>query len=431
MYFIGIGGVGMSALALHFHRLGYCVRGSDSQFSSTIAHLQMEGIQVFIGEDEYVYEDIVVYTAAISPKHKQLVQARQDEKRLFSRGQLLGLLAEKFPHVIGISGCHGKTTCTAMLAHVFSCAGKKFTCFIGGEYTTLSNDFNAGSECLILEACEYQRSFLYLVCECAVVLNIDLDHMDCYRSEGALISAFQTFVSRAEHTIMNAEDSRCGQISRTVDFGLLSGDYRAEIIAENEGMYTFQVIRNGVFCTTVCLSVCGKVNVYNALAAFAVADHYAIPPEVIARGLQQFQGVKRRFENIGAFRGSKVICDYAHHPQELYCTLQTARKICKGNIYTVFQPHTYSRTQNLFQEFVRVLFPLKDLIIYRTYAAREAYNDKASAKALASCLPNAIYVDDVVQLQALFERMNLKDGDIVLVLGAGDIYDIVFDFIRR
>ncbi len=414
----------MSALAQLLRERGFRVRGSDCTKSEITEHLERVGIHVDIGENQVIYEDTVVYSGAISAEHPQLKAAKKQNKRIFSRPQLLQIVAERFAHVIAVSGCHGKTTCTAMLAHIFAAANLPFTCHIGGEDVTFGNYADYGDEFFITEACEYQKSFLSLKAECAVVLNIDRDHMDCYLNEQELISTFATFSSSAKHAVVNAEDGKSASLPRTRTFGLVLGDYRALDLATNGEKYSFTVLEREHFLTRVELNVYGKVYVYNALAAIAAARLYQISPEFIRKGLKRFRGVKRRFEEVGTLQGTPVICDYAHHPREIRYAVQTAQKICKGTVKVVFQPHTYSRTKDLMFEFVEIFQELDAPIIYQTYPAREQFDAEGSAVSLVSRIPEAIYVQSKEQLKTRLYGALSKD-DMILVLGAGDVYSTV------
>ena len=423
-YFIGIGGVSMSALARRLHAKGIPVRGSDAVSSERTEALIREGIPVHIGTDEEITESAVVYTGATDGRHPQLAAAKQAGKRLIPRAEFLGMTAEEYPHVISVAGCHGKTSCTAMLSHVFLQDKKKFACHIGGDDADLGNFCSFGDEYFITEACEYKKSLLELKSECAIILNIDRDHMDCYRDESELTETFRCFAGQAEHAVVNAEDPRARALPHDITFGINSGDYRAVDLRSEYERYSFTVEERGIPLVRVRLCVEGRVQVLNALAAFAAARRYSFTADEIRAGLETFRGVKRRFERMGTLNGVPVICDYAHHPREIGATLLTAHKICRGNLFVIFQPHTYTRTKDLMKEFVSVFSDCENLLIYRTYAAREAFDAEGSAYALAGGLPQARYVQSAAQLKARLSDAPQKD-DLILVLGAGDIDQVV------
>ncbi len=423
-YFIGIGGVSMSALARLLHDCGAKVRGSDDVQSETTRRLADCGIPVHIGSSEKITEDTVVYTGAIAEGHPQLQAARRAGKRLIGRAELLGMVASSFPHVISVAGCHGKTTTSSMLAHIFLNGGRKFTSHIGGEDLTVGNYISTGGDYFITEACEFKRSFLSLKSEIAVILNCDRDHTDCYASQAELKEAYREFADRAERVVVNADDPAARAIPHAMSFGLYAGDVRAENFRAVGEKYAFTVTERGIPVVRVRLSVVGRVHVYNALAAFGAARLCGFTAEEIARGLENFKGVKRRFEFVGTLCGAPVVCDYAHHPREIAATLATARRLSEGSVRVVFQPHTYTRTRDLMQDFVESLSAAENPIIYKTYAAREPFDPAGSAVALAGRVAGARYVQSPQQLKRRLAA-EIKAGDMVLALGAGSICDIM------
>lgn len=423
-YFIGIGGVSMSALASLLVDFGAHVRGSDAKRSAQTDRLIREGISVLIGEEEEITEDTVVYTGAVNDGHPQLSAARRAGKRLITRAELLGMVAKEYSNVISVSGCHGKTTCSAMISHIFFCAEKKFTCHIGGEDLLLGNYHSTGREYFITEACEFQRSFLSLQSKIAVILNIDKDHTDCYSDEKAIFGAFAEFASAAEKVLVNADDKKARALPHALSYGLDSGNVRAENIRSDREKYSFTISEKGIPMIRVKLSLVGKVHIGNALAAYCAARLAGLTPQEIKPGIESFKGIKRRFEQVGRFCGVPVICDYAHHPREIQETFHTAQKLCSGTVRLIFQPHTYTRTRDLMSEFAGVLKEAENPIIYKTFAAREKFDAAGSAFALVSRIPEASYVQSPEQLKARLCADGLKSDDVILVLGAGDIYDV-------
>ena len=421
-YFIGIGGVSMSALAALFWQKGADVRGSDCRESEYTQRLRALGIPVQIGEEEHIAEQNVVYTEAVSPQNPQLCEARKTGKRLFTRAELLGRVAEEFSSVISVAGCHGKTSTTSMLAHIFSCANKNFTAHIGGEDAEFGNLCRGGTgdDIFVTEACEFRRSFLSLKSSVALILNTDKDHTDCYKSDGELIEAYRAFAGNAEKVVVNADDPRARNFPHALDFGFYSGDVRAEELRATGEKYRFTVIERGIPIVKIKLRVVGKYQVMNALAAYSVARLCGLRAVEIKEGLESFRGVKRRFEEVGTICGVQTVCDYAHHPRELAAAISAAQAICEGTVHVVFQPHTYTRTRDFMREFINVLKTVDSPILYKTYAAREEFEFEGSAVALLSRLPEACYVQTAGQL---LERLKSKarKGDLILILGAGDI----------
>ncbi len=424
IYFIGIGGVSMSALALLLQDRGYSVRGSDAVLGETTARLAACGIPVSRGEGEEITEPTVVYTGAVDARHPQLAAAMSAGKRLIARAELLGRFAEGFPHTLSVAGCHGKTTASCMLAHVLSACAAPFTAHIGGEDLDFGNCRIAGREYFVTEACEFKRSFLSLKSSVAVILNCDRDHTDCYRNDGETFAAYSAFAAQAKEVVVNADDPRARRIPHTTDFGLFAGEIRAEQLVATGEKYAFTIAERGIPVVRVSLRVVGKVHIYNALAAYAAARRCGFAPAQIKEGLEAFRGVKRRFERVGTIGGAEVVCDYAHHPREIAATIATAQKLCRGELRVVFQPHTYTRTRDFLADFVRVLGGCERPIVYSTYSAREAFDFAGSACRLAASIPDARYVQSPQQLKRRLTE-GLTPRDLVLVLGAGDIYAIV------
>lgn len=421
-YFIGIGGVSMSALARLLYSRGIPVRGCDDTPSEYTAALQAQGICVSFGTDDDISEPNVVYTGAIEEEDVRIKRAQAAGKRLYTRAQLLGKLAEEYPSVLSVAGCHGKTSTTSMLAHIFYANNRSFSSHIGGQDAQLENCAIHGNDCLITEACEFKRSFLTLHSSIAVILNTDRDHTDCYKSDEDIFQAYATFASQAKKVVVNAEE-RARKIPHTLSFGLKTGDVRAVRLRSDGEKYAFTVVEGEHETVRVRLGVTGKFQVQNALAAYCVARLAGFTAEEIKRGLENFRGVKRRFETIGTLNGIPVVCDYAHHPREIAAVLESAQRLCDGTLRLVFQPHTYTRTHDFMQEFCAVLSRAKRPIVYKTFSAREQFFFEGSAAALAANIPDAAYVQTPAQLKARLQR-SARPDDLILVLGAGDIYGI-------
>ncbi len=417
----------MSALAKFLSVSGYEVSGSDGVRGEETDALAFYGVKVYIGVDgeraELISSDVVVYTDALSSEHIELKKAREKGKIIYSRAELLGLLCEEFRSVIAVAGSHGKTTCTSMCAHILKSLSVPFTAHIGGEDCTLGNFHSTGRDYFVTEACEYKKNLLKLKTDVAVVLNIDEDHMECYDGEQDLVDCFAQYCHKARTAFVCADDLRCTQLGEFSTFGIRSmlADYRAVDLRANEEKYSFTVEEYGKPLCRVRLNAIGRCNVYNALAAFAAVRSYGFSEKEIAKGLEGFKAVKRRFEKIGSYHGASFICDYAHHPREIAATLATAEGVCKGKLYVVFQPHTYSRTKLLMKEFVAALRPVKNLMIYKTYPARERYDESGSAARLAFAVGNCLYAENVYVLKTWIKK-TVREGDTVLFLGAGDIY---------
>ena len=412
----------MSGLAKYLLHLGKHVGGSDLSNNEYTDELARNGVKIDFENltDDIENYDVIIYTDAINDENLRLRKARSLSKPTISRGKFLYEVSLNFNKVIAVSGCHGKTTCSAMLAHIFDAAEKKFASHIGGKDAIFSNFFYCGSEYLITEACEYKKNFLHLQPDVAVILNSDADHLECYGDESGVKSAYVNFAESSKKTILLYKD--LPQVSG-ISFGFdKSADYFASNIKTDNGICSFTVHENGKKLGDISLHVYGKHNVLNALASTAVARFFCIDFAQIRAGLSSFIGVERRFEKLAEIQGVLYYADYAHHPNELRASLKTVRKITKGKIFVVFQPHTYSRTKLLFSEFVTVLSPLNDLLIYKTFAAREYYDDAGSALTLAQNIKRASYGDCPEDIKDFISKA--KEGDTVIFLGAGDIYFI-------
>lgn len=419
---MGIGGVSMSALAEYLFDCGVSVRGTDQCESERTEYLRRLGIPVEIGDGNPHSERTIVYSEAVRAR-LDFTRLERAGKRLFSRAELLGKIASGFPTVVSVAGCHGKTTTTAMIAHLMAAAGKKFTSHIGGDDLDFRNYHNAGGDIFVTEACEYRRSFLSLKSSVAVILNVDKDHTDCYKNEEEIFEAFSAFARNGKRVIVNEGDKRARRIPHAVGFGE-GGDYEAKEVRSVGETYSFIACERGVPLAEIALNVVGKIEVQNALAAIAAARSLGLSREEIEAGFRSFRGVKRRFERVGTFRGVSVIADYAHHPREIAASIAAARGITKGTLHVVFQPHTYTRTRDLMEEFVSVLGQTENPIIYETYPAREEYLFEGSAARLVSRIGEGIYVNSPQTLARRLEETELKKGDLILALGAGNIYEI-------
>lgn len=416
----------MSSLAKYLLRSGFTVQGSDVARSAYTDELIALGAKIFTGNSAESIENaqMVVFSDAIKADNPELAAARERGLYVVSRAELLKSVAENFKTVVGVGGCHGKTTVTCMLAHIFKRAKLKFTAHIGGEDCEFSNCALFGGEVFLSEVCEYKKNLLAFDCSLALCLNADADHLDCYKDYDELKNTYYEYLSRADKAVINIDDGALDDYSGTNAVGYGFGgnaEYSAANIECKNGKYRFDFCVVGKKACKINLCVLGKHNVYNALAAAATAAELGIKANDIKRGLYDFKGVKRRFENIGEINGAQVIIDYAHHPREIAAAYAAAEELNANRIITVFQPHTYSRTIFLKDEFLSVLGRIKNLYIYKTFAARESFTDGGSAFDLYRDLgsPTA-YFDDFSALNAQLKSV-LTGGDVLLVLGAGDL----------
>lgn len=428
VHFIGIGGVSLSSLAKYMLRMGFTVSGSDARDSVYTEELKRLGASVFIGHSEKNAEgaQVVVYSDAIKEDNCELAFARKEKLFIMTRAELLKSVAENFGIVIGVAGCNGKTTVTCMLAHILDAAKKAFTAHIGGEDKEFSNSVIRGSEVFLSEVCEYKKNLLNFPADVCLCLNCDADHLDCYNGYDELKNAYLSYLKSGDKAVINIDDPVLAgyKEKNAVTFGVKNkAKYGVKNLTEKNGAYSFYLTENGRKLTRIALSVAGEYNAVNALAACALAREIGVSAKDIARGIKKFKGVKRRYERIGKINGADVIIDYAHHPKEIAACLSAAKKERAKNILVVFQPHTYSRTIFLKDEFIKVLGGVENLYLFRTFAAREAPIEGGSALDLYKDLGKGEYFDDFDKLfSGLTEK--LDEGDLLLVLGAGDLAEL-------
>ena len=443
IHFVGAGGIMMSSLALLTLKLGYCVTGSDRGDGALIQKLRDAGIEIsHIHDAKNIREDCaaLVYTVAISEDNPEYVRARELGISCISRADYLGYIMTGYSQRVGIAGMHGKSSCTSMCAEIFlrygERTGNRPTIISGAEYAAMDGAYYIGDkENFVFEACEYMDSFLDFNPTVAVLLNADLEHVDYFKSIEQIIESFGKYASltgKDGYAIACADDKNImkaveGYEGTLVTFGLdTNADFTAKNITHFCEVQEFDVYKNGEFLIHVCLPAFGKHNILNALAAFASAYICGIPAEDIAAGLSTYTGAKRRMECRGELCGACVYDDYGHHPAEIKATLSGAREFCRGRLICAFQPHTYSRTLALIDDFESA-FESADLVILADiYAAREKNTENVSSKMIADRLGDkGIYAGDFDTVANLI-KSNVKEDDMVIVMGAGDIYK-VFD----
>lgn len=421
IYFVGIGGISMSGLAKLSHHFGAIVSGSDSGNSPEIHTLISLGIvinSVHKRENISADTDLLVYSGAIKDTNSELLEARSLGVRCIERSEFLGEISMCFERVIAISGTHGKTTTTAILGLILKYAQLDPTIHLGGESLNLGgNTIIGGNKFLVLEACEYRESFRYLKPYIGVITNIELDHLDYYPDFDSIHSAFERFAERSEILVSAKRNEISHQ--RLEEVGSL---WRVDSIEYLGGGYSFNVFYRGEFFHSFRINTLGIHNITNALFAIAIAHILDVPKDTIERALADFVGVERRYERIKTIQGHcNVIIDYAHHPTELKASIEGLKGVYERVLY-VFQPHTFSRTLCLFDDFVSVLDGLDNIVLFETYPAREEYIQGGSAEDIyrALSVENKAYIDSVQSLVDMIES-SAKRYDCVLVLGAGDL----------
>ena len=430
----GIGGVSMSPLAEVLHGTGVIVQGSDMNESPAVEHLRALGIPVAIGHSaENLGEcDLVIRTAAIHDDNPEISGAITRGIPVFERAQAWGAIMKGYQNALCISGTHGKTTTTSMATHIFMAAQKDPTVMIGGTLELLHAGYRVGKgDTIIAESCEYCNSFLSFFPTVAVILNVEADHLDFFKDLADVERSFRKFaelVPDRGHVVANYDDSGAcdtlaGYARPVFWFSLHSAgaDCHAEHIVWTAGLPEFDIIIRGKTYAHVSLNVGGEHNIMNALAAASGAYLLGLPGEAVTQGLASFHGAGRRFEKKGEYHGAMVYDDYAHHPGELHALLTMAKALPYQRIVCAFQPHTYSRTHALFNEFVEELKLPDVVILAEIYAAREQNDLGISSADLAAKIPGAIYCPTLAKVTETLRGL-AQPGDLILTVGAGDIY---------
>ncbi len=437
IHFIGIGGISMSALARILLNDGCIVTGSDAKSSHITEDLEKYGAKITIGQSEnnITNQDLVVYTAAIKDDNPEFIAAQKKGIMMVDRAELLGAIMARYSNPIAVSGTHGKTSTTGMISQIFLKAGADPTVTIGGELDVIGGNLRVGKkDVFIAEACEYHRSFLKFLPKTTVILNIEEDHLDFFTGIDDIIDTFRRLALLTPEDgalIANADDDNVKKALYGVDKNIITiginndADYTAKNISHDEfDKCIFDVMKKGSFYAHVVLSVPGIHNVYNALSAFAVADNSGIDKSILCAALEEFIGAHRRFEKKGRFNDALIVDDYAHHPSEIAATLNAAKNMGYKNIYCVFQPHTYTRTKMLFNDFVKVFSESGvNIIITDIFAAREKDTGLVSSKELAQSIDGALYFKTFEETEEYLKN-HLSPGDMAITMGAGDVYKI-------
>ncbi len=438
IYFIGIGGISMSGLCeILLEENFFNIKGSDINDSILIKKLQDKGVIVNKNHNkENITKDIdlVIYTAAIKEDNEEFIKAKELGLNMMERSLFLGRLMLAYKYPICIAGTHGKTTTSSFVSEIFLKAKKDPTISIGGILSSIESNFKTGAkDFFILEACEYCDSFLKFNPHSAIILNIEEDHLDYFKDINQIYDSFKKFanlVPKDGALIINSDiknyeyiikDAKCNIIT----YGQNKADWQALDITFEDGFASYKAYFKGKYMLDIKLNILGFNNIYNSLAALAICSFYNIEKQYVQDALSNFKGVKRRFEYKGEFNKIKVIDDYAHHPTEIISTINDIKKLPYKNLWCVFQPHTYTRTKALFKEFIESFKNAQNIIIMDIYAAREKDTKEISSKDLVDELKkqgkNAFYIKTFEEGVNIIKK-NSSQGDIVVTIGAGDIY---------
>jgi UDP-N-acetylmuramate--alanine ligase len=439
IHFVGIGGAGMSGIAEVLANLGYQVSGSDLAENPAIRRLKGLGARISVKHNAQNINgaDAVVVSSAVHPDNPEVLAAREHRIPVVPRALMLAELM-RLKQGVAIAGTHGKTTTTSLVASVLAEAGLDPTFVIGGRLNAAGSNARLGAgDFIVVEADESDASFLHLQPVIAVVTNIDADHMDTYQQDFArLEQAFLQFLQNLPFygtAVLCTDDPNLRKLLAQVTKPVLTygtsddASVRAEAIAHDGGRMKFRARRQGAKPLDVVLNLPGRHNVLNALAAIAVGTELQVRDESIQKALEEFHGVGRRFQNYGKIDGRfTLIDDYGHHPAEMAATLEAARGAFPGQrVVLAFQPHRFTRTRDLFEDFVRVLSSVDVLLLAEVYPAGEAPIVAADGRSLARALRLAgkvepIFVEDIGEMPAAIRRI-AEDGDVVITMGAGSI----------
>lgn len=439
IHFVGIGGISMSGLAEIMLKRGFHITGSDRNKSHITDKLENNGAIIFEGHNSsnIMGADLVVYTAAAKSDNPELVAAAEKGIFTLNRAEFLGALMKEYKNVICVAGTHGKTTTTSILAHALLKADTDATVSIGGELDLIKGNIRAGDDRYFLaEACEYTNSFLNFCPTVAVITNIEADHLDFFSSLDEIIESFKKFAmltSNCGTVIACGDDANVRKALKDADadihyYGLSKiNEYYADNINYTKGFPEFDVYKSGKKLAHLSLSVPGEHNILNSAATVAVCDILGLDIDTCVSGITEFKGTHRRFEIKGTLNGGTVIDDYAHHPTEIRATLSAAQKFDRNKLWCVFQPHTYSRTRTLWNDFAACFDGVDELIITDIYAAREVFDGVTTSEKLAKDIKargiNVRYVNTFEEIENTL-KSEVSDGDIVFTMGAGDVVKI-------
>ncbi len=440
VHFIGIGGISMSGLAEILLTEGYKVSGSDANNSYIVERLKTLGADIYINhsKDNIKDADLVVYTDAISKDNEELLESINNNITTVDRATFLGALMKNYNHSIAVSGTHGKTTTTSMVATILNHSILNPTILLGGHLDEIGGNVKLGTkEYLLTEACEYKGNILKYYPNIAIILNMDEDHLDYFKNIDHIVDTFVNYGKNIQdngHLIINIDDINSKKIIKSTNANIITfginnrADYSAENISfDAEGYPTFMLNIKGESLYPVKLGVMGIHNVYNALASIAATHILNVPIETILESIGKYKGTHRRLEVKGLINGVKIVDDYAHNPTEIKASLQALKNSTESNIWVVFQPHTYTRTKILLKKFAESFSDADKVIIPDIYAAREKDTGLIHSTDLVDALVkngvDAKYMSSFESIESYLLE-NAKKGDIIVTMGAGNVYAI-------
>lgn len=436
IHFIGIGGSGMYPMVQILHKEGYFITGSDNNETETTKAERKMGITVTLGQAAENIEgaDLIVYTAAIMADNPELIAAKASGVPCLERSEMLGLLTRRYSKAVCVSGTHGKTTTSGMIAQVLLEGGFDPSAFIGGKVKALGGSGRAGSsDIFVVEACEFVDTFLKLSNDISVILNIDNDHLDYFKTVENTIQHFRMFAQQNTGLlVVNGDDANTmkaveGLDKEIITFGLSeSNDYYPKDIKSLGGARSSYVLMHkGEKVCDIQLSIPGKHNIMNSMACAAVCLYLGMEPEELAKHIDKFPGAGRRFEVLGHVNGVTIADDYAHHPTEIAATLRAAKEMDFHEVWAVFQPFTYSRTKILLNDFVTALSIADHVVMSEIMGSREKNTYNIYTKDLADKIPGSVWFNTFEEM-ADYTMSRAQEGDLVITLGCGDVYKCAY-----
>ena len=436
IFMIGIGGVSMSGLAYILKSWGFVVSGSSNVGSSTIDKLINDGIKVSIPHSETNINsniDLVVYTAAVKENNPERIRAKELNIPTLERGEFLGELTKLFNDTIGVAGTHGKTTTTSMVSECFLSGNMDPSIQVGSTLNTIGGNYRVGkSDYFIIESCEYSDSFLNFHEKSTIILNIDNDHLDYFKTFDNIKKSFQKYVSHiTKYLVVNGDDENALELknystAKCITFGLNENNnyYAKNIAFDDNGYPNYDLYKDGEFIDKIELSIVGKHNVLNSLGCIALCDNYGVSIDAIKKGLKNYTGAGRRFEYKGIFNGAKVYDDYGHHPTEVEAVSNSVLNKKYNDSWVIFEPHTYSRVYNHSLDFAKSLLKFDNIIIADIYAAREeniwGVSSEDIVREITLLGAKAIHISDYEDIKTYLSN-NVKENDLIVTLGAGNI----------
>lgn len=433
LHFVGVGGSGMFPIVQILLSQGYTITGSDNNPGDTIDQERKMGVAVTIGHaaENVGNADAVVYSAAIMQDNVELAEARRRGIPLIERSEMLGLLTRRFSNCVCICGTHGKTTTTSITTQILLAAGMDPSAVIGGKLNAIGGSGRAGkSDSMVVEACEFSDTFLHLSPDIAVILNIDNDHLDYFKTMDRLRASFHRFGEMTSRTVLYNGDDENTRLAvagldgkKLVSFGMAdTNDYHPAALVWKDGSHAeFDLVHQGGVIAHLHLNVPGKHNVLNAVAASCAALTAGASPRAVEEGVAAFCGVHRRMEILGVRNGVTIADDYAHHPTELAATLKACKELGYRSVWAVFQPFTFSRTAMLLDDFARVL-PIADHVVMSAImGGREINTYGISTADLAAKIPGSVWFETFDEI-ADYVLKHAESGDFVITLGCGDVY---------